>query len=72
MKLICQEYEKLSGNKLEDDIEEEFSGDIKNALITIIKVALNRAQYFAEQLHEAMDGLGTDDSSLIRVSILLI
>lgn len=59
----------MTGNSLEKDIDKEFSGDIKIGLTTIVKVAMNRPKYFAEQLHKSMAGLGTDDESLIRVSM---
>lgn len=37
LKLICEEYKKLTGNTLEKDIKKEFSGDIKDALLAIIR-----------------------------------
>lgn len=68
LKLICQEYQKLTGNTLEKDIKREFSGDIEDALLAILRVANNRAEFFARRLHKSMAGLGTNDRSLIRVS----
>lgn len=67
LKIICEEYEKLTGNTLEKDIKKEFSGDIEDALLAIVRVASNRPQFFARRLHKAMAGLGTNDRSLIRV-----
>jgi annexin A7/11 len=52
---------------LEKDIKKEFSGDIEDALLAIIRVACNRAEFFARRLHKSMAGLGTNDRSLIRV-----
>jgi annexin A7/11 len=69
LKLVCQEYEKLTGNPLEKDIKREFSGDIEDALLSIIRVANNRPEFFARRLHKSMAGLGTTDRSLIRLCV---
>ncbi|KAG5683038.1 hypothetical protein PVAND_012345 [Polypedilum vanderplanki] len=69
IKLICQEYEKITGSSLEKDIKKEFSGDIEDALLAIIRVAKNRPEFFARRLHKSMAGLGTDDKSLIRLVV---
>lgn len=69
IKLICQEYQKLTGNPLEKDIKREFSGDIEDALLAIIRVANNRPEFFARRLHKSMAGLGTNDRSLIRLCV---
>lgn len=70
LKLICEEYQKLTGNDLEKDIKREFSGDIEDALLAIIRVARNRPEFFARRLHKSMAGLGTDDRALIRLVIM--
>lgn len=67
LKLICDEYLKLTGSPLEKDIKKEFSGDIEDALLAIIRVANNRPEFFARRIHKSMAGLGTNDRSLIRV-----
>jgi annexin A7/11 len=69
LKLIAQEYQKLTGNTLEKDIKREFSGDIEDALLAILRVATNRSEFFARRLHKSMAGLGTNDRSLIRLCI---
>lgn len=69
IKLIAQEYEKLSGNSLEKDIKREFSGDIEDGLLSILRVAHNRHEFFARRLHKSMAGIGTNDSSLIRLVV---
>jgi annexin A7/11 len=69
LKLICREYEKLTGNTLEKDIKKEFSGDIEDALLAVLRAAENRPAYFASCLYKSMKGLGTNDSQLIRVCV---
>lgn len=69
LKLIMQEYEKLTGNTLEKDIKREFSGDIEDGLLSILRVAQNRSEFFARRLHKSMAGIGTNDTSLIRLVV---
>jgi hypothetical protein len=38
-------------------------------LLLIVKCARNKPAYFAEQLHDAMKGLGTKDDDLIRLLV---
>ncbi len=70
LNLVADEYKKLTGNTLEKDIKREFSGDIEDALLAILRVANNRPEFFARRLHKSMAGLGTNDRSLIRVSLI--
>lgn len=69
LKLIAQEYQKLTGNTLEKDIKSEFSGDIEDGLVAILRCAIDRPTYFAKRLHNSMAGMGTDDRALIRLVI---
>jgi annexin A7/11 len=69
IKLISQEYAKIAGNSLEKDIKREFSGDIEDGLLAILRVAENRPLFFASRLHKSMAGLGTNDNELIRLVI---
>ncbi|CAG9802148.1 unnamed protein product [Chironomus riparius] len=65
-----RQYQKLAGNTLENDIKREFSGDIEEALLAIVRYANNPAEFFARRLHKSMAGLGTNDRSLIRLCVL--
>lgn len=69
LKLVASEYEKLTGHTLEKDIKKEFSGDIEDALVAVLRCALNRPEFFAKRLNNAISGLGTDDKSLIRLIV---
>lgn len=69
IKLIAQEYEKLTGHTLEKDIKKEFSGDIEDALVAVLRVALNRSEFFARRLNNAISGIGTNDRDLIRLVV---
>ena len=54
---------------IEDSIRSEMSGDLRDACLTIAKSVKNRPAYFAEQLNEAMRGVGTKDQDLVRLII---
>ena len=69
LKLVGQEYSKLTAGTLEKDIKREFSGDIEEALLAIVRYANNPAEFFARRLHKSMAGLGTTDRSLIRLCV---
>ncbi|XP_076750726.1 annexin B11-like [Xylocopa sonorina] len=69
LRQIFEEYESITGNSIESAIENEFSGDIKKGLLTIVKCVKNRPAFFAEQLYKSMKGLGTDDDRLIRLVV---
>jgi annexin A7/11 len=69
LKLVAREYEKLSGKTLEQDIKKEFSGDVEDGMVSIIRCALNRSQFFAKCIHKAVAGFGTDDRALIRLIV---
>ena len=69
IKLIAEEYEKLTGHTLEKDIKKEFSGDIEDALVSVLRAALNRPEFFAKRLYKAMAGIGTNDRDLIRLVV---
>ncbi|XP_015433769.1 PREDICTED: annexin B9-like isoform X2 [Dufourea novaeangliae] len=69
LRKIFSEYERLAGNNLEDAIKREFSGAIEDGYLAVVKCARDKTGYFAERLYKAMKGLGTDDTTLIRVVI---
>jgi len=66
---ISYAYHGMYGNSLKRAIKSETSGHFEYALLTILRCAENPAKYFAKVLHNAMKGLGTNDSTLIRVIV---
>ncbi len=66
---IAQLYYKLTKTTLLQAVEKEFSGDSKEALIGIIYAMISPAEYFAKRVHKSVKGLGTDNTSLIRILI---
>ena len=69
MDLINNCYQQLRGKSLHQAIEKEFSGDTKELLHTILEGLQDPAAYFARRLRESVQGVGTNDSRLVRVIV---
>lgn len=69
LRATFSEYYRLGSKDISEAIDEEFSGDMKQALLAIVHVARSRPGFFAMRLHKAMRGLGTDDHALIRLIV---
>ena len=69
LSMINDFYTKIRGKGLLKAIDKEFSGDIKKLLQTVIGGLLDPAGYFATRIREAVKGLGTNDSKLVRVIV---
>jgi hypothetical protein len=67
--LTCDEYQKLSKKQMEQVVKAEFSGDIQDGMLAVVKAAKNTPAYFAEKLYHSMKGAGTNDRTLIRVVV---
>lgn len=70
LKLIFEEYYKLTGHEIDKAIKKEMSGDVERAFLAIAQIAKNPAMYYANRLHETMACAGTKDRSLIRLIVL--
>ncbi len=66
---ICKEYYKLYGHTIIDAINNNFKGDLKKLLISIIHAIINPAEYFASRINDAIKGFGTKDTLLIRIIV---
>lgn len=69
IRLIFDEYEKITGHPFEKAIENEFSGTSKDTLLALIHSLRDRTDYLAKRLHDSMAGIGTDDRTLIRIVV---
>lgn len=69
MRATFEEYQKLSGKDILSSIGSEMSGDLEDGFKAIIMSAKNRPKFFSDKLYEAMRGMGTDDSTLIRIIV---
>ena len=58
----------MSGKSILESISDEFSGHLKRSLMAFCSQILEgQATFHAKRLYEAMDGIGTDDSEVIRI-----
>jgi annexin A7/11 len=62
-------YTRTRGRGLLKAVDKEFSGDIKRLLETVLGGLIDPAGYFAKRIREAVKGLGTNDSKLVRVIV---
>ncbi|KXJ70192.1 hypothetical protein RP20_CCG024521 [Aedes albopictus] len=69
LEYVFDEYKKLTGRTIEQALKAEVSGDLYNALSAIVECVQMAPHFFAKRLFEAMDGLGTDDTTLIRIIV---
>ncbi|KAK9751420.1 Reverse transcriptase (RNA-dependent DNA polymerase) [Popillia japonica] len=69
LRVIFSEYENLTGHNFETAIDNEFSGTAKDSLIDLVKCIRNKIDYMAERLYKSMEGMGTDDRTLIRLVV---
>ncbi|XP_055588817.1 annexin B10-like [Uranotaenia lowii] len=66
---VFDEYKNLTGRTIEQALKAELSGEMYDALSAIVECVQMAPHFFAKRLHKAMDGLGTDDATLIRIII---
>ncbi len=59
-------YSQVSPKTLREAIEKEYSGNMKEALNTILEAHCSPSNYFARRINKAIKGLGTNDKMLIR------
>ena len=64
--LISRSYQQLRGRTLHHAIDKEFSGATKKLLHTILEGLQNVSAYYAKRIRESVEGVGTNDSRLVR------
>jgi annexin A7/11 len=69
LEVVFEEYKALSKNDILKAVDSEMSGYLKQGMLAIAKVVLDRPAYFAELLHKSMSGAGTNDKALIRLVV---
>jgi annexin A7/11 len=69
MSMINTCYQQLRGKSLHQAIDNEFSGDTRTLLHTILEGLEDPAAYFARRIRESVQGIGTNDSRLVRVIV---
>jgi hypothetical protein len=68
---VMQEFQQYHHKSFIDFLEGEFSGNTETFFVNYAKHIANPALHFAQLLDDAMKGIGTDDSSLVRLVLRL-
>ena len=58
---------QIAGNDIIDTIKGEFSGDMEDALISIVQNVRCPPLFFARMLFQALKGLGTSETAISRI-----
>ena len=66
---VAREYYKLSGKTIIEGIDNNFKGDAKELLKSILYSLVSPSEYFATRIKKAIEGFGTDNKTLIRILI---
>ncbi|KAF8928424.1 Annexin 11b [Dissophora ornata] len=69
LRAVFQQYQARYKKKFTKVIKKEFSGWIKTALCYLVNWIQNPAHCIAKNLEKAMEGMGTDDTSLTRLLV---
>jgi annexin A7/11 len=69
LRATFDKYKAVSGKTIEQSIESEMSGTLKEGFLAVTHFTRDPQSYFAERLYKSMKGAGTDDSSLIRLVV---
>ena len=64
--LTCKEYHKNYKKNMLDTIENEFDGHTRELLKIILYGLYSPSEFYAKQIHDSVDGLGTADNKLRR------
>lgn len=69
LRLVFEEYKNITGRTIEQALNDEVGGDLAEALGAIVECVQSPPAFFANRLHKAMAGAGTDDVTMIRIII---
>ncbi|XP_063804138.1 annexin A2-like isoform X2 [Pseudophryne corroboree] len=69
LRRVFDHFKNSTSVDIEESIKKNFKGDFQKSLLTLVAVAKDTPLYFADRLYNAMKGLGTQDSDLIRILI---
>ncbi|KAF7286389.1 hypothetical protein GWI33_005682 [Rhynchophorus ferrugineus] len=69
LRRVFHEYEEITGHSIENAVENEFSGNIRDSMLQLIHCVRDPIDFLATRLHDSMAGIGTDDRTLIRIIV---
>jgi annexin A7/11 len=71
LRAMAQAYHTRYQRSLEECIRKEFSGHMEDALLYMVRKAVDPAKHDADLLEGAMAGAGTKDTALVRRIIMV-
>nr|POF22093.1 annexin a11 [Quercus suber] len=71
IRAISHAYKQKYHRSLEENFRKEFSGHMEDALLFMVRSAEDPAKHDADLLEDAMKGLGTKDSALVRRIVMI-
>lgn len=69
LRAMFEEYRKIAKVDILRTLDSEMSGYLRDGMKAVVQSVVNRPLYFAERLHAAMKGMGTDDDTLVRIVV---
>lgn len=69
LRLVFEAYKNLTGKTIEQAVRSEMGGSMEEGLLAIVECAQSPAAFLAQRLHKAIEGMGTDDRTLIRIIV---
>eukprot|EP00047_Mylnosiga_fluctuans_P009164 m.10212 g.10212 ORF g.10212 m.10212 type:complete len:221 (+) comp2503_c0_seq1:1-663(+) len=69
LRAVAAAYGSISKHPLAEALKKQVRGDAGEAISAMLQEAIHTGSYFADRLYTAMKGLGTDDSTLIRIIV---
>ncbi|XP_053561462.1 annexin A9 [Bombina bombina] len=69
LRRVFGHYDNTNTVTVEESIRKNFKGDFQKAMLSLVSIMKNAPLYFAEKLHSAMKGLGTNEDTLTRILV---
>ncbi|XP_012938085.1 titin homolog [Aplysia californica] len=66
---VAEAHKKLFKEDITESIKKASSGDTENAYLALVKASDDEPTFYAERLNQAMKGVGTNDTLLIRTVV---
>jgi hypothetical protein len=66
---IFTHYKNYCENDFENAVKKELSGNLAHAMLTIVKAVKSKPNYFAELIHESVEGLGVRENDLVEILV---
>lgn len=69
LKLVCKEFQNLTGRPMENEIMSSFKGDVQYTMLTILQCGNNPAHFYANRIYDSFTASRVDQGSMIRLIV---